>query len=396
MTVGPCRRVRAEGARQRDHARPVPDEHRARLGHRHAGAADRDVPAAARRRGARDRRRGPLPRHRRVVVHDGDDSRRSTAARSGACRAEARRAVRAQPEPAGRAHEHGPLWLRAVHRLERTVGEPLESLLHSDDVLRSGHRGSPPAGAYRAARSRGSRGGCCTCSTCRRAATSGASVEQLARVERQLAELTKELTTRRDRAAAGVASDGTEPQPVRARGQGQPRLERSLLRARNGIRYVRGSSKPRVGATPKETVWQRGKAQLWRYRGGPARYSPPLLIVHSLVSRSYILDLRPGNSAIEFLLDAGFDVFMLDWGVPDELDANNSFATYVDEYLPRAVEAVRRETGCREVTMAGYCLGGVIATAVRGGAVRRCGAQPDPDGDAGRLPRDGADGGGAA
>jgi hypothetical protein len=26
----------------------------------------------------------------------------------------------------------GPLWLRAVHRLERTVGEPLESALHSD------------------------------------------------------------------------------------------------------------------------------------------------------------------------------------------------------------------------------------------------------------------------
>src|SRR5205807_649891 len=107
--------------------------------------------------------------------------------------------------------------------------------------------------------------------------------------------------------------------------------------------------------------WQRGKAQLWRYRGGSPRYNPPLLIVHSLVSRSYILDLRPGNSAVEFLVNAGFDVYMLDWGVPDELDANNSFATYVDEYLPRAMQAVRRETGSTEVTMAGYCLGGVLA-----------------------------------
>ena len=26
----------------------------------------------------------------------------------------------------------GPLWLRAVHRLERTIGEPLECALHSD------------------------------------------------------------------------------------------------------------------------------------------------------------------------------------------------------------------------------------------------------------------------
>src|SRR5438309_11359587 len=104
-------------------------------------------------------------------------------------------------------------------------------------------------------------------------------------------------------------------------------FERSLLRARDGVRYVRGTTKPKVGATPKETVWQRDKAQLWRYEGGPVRFDPPLLIVHSLVSRSYILDLRPGNSAVEYLVNAGLDVFLLDWGVPDELDADNSFAT---------------------------------------------------------------------
>jgi polyhydroxyalkanoate synthase len=87
-----------------------------------------------------------------------------------------------------------------------------------------------------------------------------------------------------------------------------------------------------------------------------------VVIVHSLVSRSYILDLRPGSSTVEYLVNAGLDVFMLDWGVPDELDADNGLATYVDGYLPRALEAVRRETGCREVTLAGYCLGGIMAT----------------------------------
>jgi polyhydroxyalkanoate synthase len=138
-------------------------------------------------------------------------------------------------------------------------------------------------------------------------------------------------------------------------------VERSLLRARNGLRYVRGTSKPKVGATPKEVVWQRDKAQLWRYAGGPVRFGPPVLIVHSLVSRSYILDLRPGNSAVEYLVGAGLDVFMLDWGVPDALDADNSLETYVDEYITRAVAAVRAETGSSEVTMAGYCLGGVLA-----------------------------------
>jgi polyhydroxyalkanoate synthase len=138
-------------------------------------------------------------------------------------------------------------------------------------------------------------------------------------------------------------------------------VERSYLRARNGLRYVRGSNRPKLGTTPKDVVWRRDKAQLWRYRSDAVRFAQPLLIVTSLVSRSYILDLLPGSSTVEFLRDQGFDVFMLDWGIPDELDADNSLETYVDEYLPRAVAAVRRETGCAEVTMAGYCLGGVLA-----------------------------------
>ena len=113
-------------------------------------------------------------------------------------------------------------------------------------------------------------------------------------------------------------------------------VERSLLRAKNGIRYV--TSPVNVGATPKDVVWRRDRAELWRYRGDvPIRYDPPLVFVHSLVSRSYILDLRPGNSAVEFLVAQGFDVFLVDWGVPDERDAENTIETYVDEYLPRAI-----------------------------------------------------------
>jgi poly[(R)-3-hydroxyalkanoate] polymerase subunit PhaC len=138
-------------------------------------------------------------------------------------------------------------------------------------------------------------------------------------------------------------------------------VERAILRSRYGIRGPGGAQGPKVGATPKDVVWRRDKAELWRYQGGPIRYDPPLVFVHSLVSRSYILDLRPGSSAVEFFLQQGFDVFMVDWGVPDELDAENTLETYVDEYLPRAIRAVQRATGQEEVTLAGYCLGGTFA-----------------------------------
>ena len=138
-------------------------------------------------------------------------------------------------------------------------------------------------------------------------------------------------------------------------------VERSILRARNGVRYIRGSHRPSLGTTPKDVVWKSGKAQLWRYKGGDRRYGPPVVIVHSLVSRSYILDLRPGNSLVEYMVGAGLDVFMLDWGVPDELDADNDLARYIDWYMPKALAAARRESGYEELTLVGYCLGGVLA-----------------------------------
>ena len=138
-------------------------------------------------------------------------------------------------------------------------------------------------------------------------------------------------------------------------------VERSVLRARNGIRYIRGTHRPALGATPRQVVWSSGRAELWRYRNGTVRCGPPVVIVHSLGSRSYILDLRPGNSLVEYMTSAGLDVFMLDWGVPDERDADNDLDRYVDWYLPRALAAVRRETGIDDVTLAGYCLGGVMA-----------------------------------
>ncbi len=141
-------------------------------------------------------------------------------------------------------------------------------------------------------------------------------------------------------------------------------VRRGLARARNGATYVAGRSRPEVGATPKDTVWRRDKAELWRYRSDaehPVRCTTPVLIVMSLVSRSYILDLYPGASFVQRLREAGFDVYLLDWGIPDEREAANSLSTYVDELLPPAIDAVLAESGAGSVNLIGYCLGGVLS-----------------------------------
>jgi polyhydroxyalkanoate synthase len=138
-------------------------------------------------------------------------------------------------------------------------------------------------------------------------------------------------------------------------------VERGALRARNGIRVVTGGAKPPVGQTPKDSVWRAGRCELWHYRSDDVRVSPPILFIYSLFNRPYIVDLRPGNSFIERLLNAGFDVFLLDFGVPDERDAANTLEDYVDDYIPAAINAVRRITGANEISLLGHCFGGFLS-----------------------------------
>jgi polyhydroxyalkanoate synthase len=144
-------------------------------------------------------------------------------------------------------------------------------------------------------------------------------------------------------------------------------LERQVLRARNGLGYLAGTKHPAVAQTPRTLVWQRDKARLWRYRSEVRRVRPPILIVHSLVSKSYILDLLPGNSMVAFLRDEGFDVFLLDWVPADPADAENTLETYVEHYIPQAMDAALAEAGAEELTVIGYCFAGVLTLLLAAG-----------------------------
>ncbi|ALG85508.1 alpha/beta hydrolase [Gordonia phthalatica] len=137
-------------------------------------------------------------------------------------------------------------------------------------------------------------------------------------------------------------------------------VERNALRARNGIKMAAGVSSVKNGVTPRDLVWRNGRAELYRYRNDDIRYRPPLLIVFSVVSRAYILDLTPGNSFIEHLLAGGFDVYMLEWGEADERDARNGFEYYVDGAIPAAIREVCKRSEADEVSLLGYCFGGVL------------------------------------
>jgi polyhydroxyalkanoate synthase len=116
-----------------------------------------------------------------------------------------------------------------------------------------------------------------------------------------------------------------------------------------------------VGQTPKDVVWERRKTQLWRYRTGEITQPVPIVIVYSLISRSYMFDLYPGHSFVEHLCDLGYDVYLLDWGVPDQADAANDLEMYAEDHLPAAVRAALESSGSDSIFLLGYCFGGTLS-----------------------------------
>ncbi len=117
-----------------------------------------------------------------------------------------------------------------------------------------------------------------------------------------------------------------------------------------------------TGRTPREVVWEKGKARLYRYgTDDEKRFAVPVLLVYALILRPYVLDLVPGNSLVEYLVDEGFDVYLLDWGVPDGEDSDLSFENYVLDYMPEAVERVLATSGAGGLTLFGYCQGGTMS-----------------------------------
>jgi polyhydroxyalkanoate synthase len=115
-----------------------------------------------------------------------------------------------------------------------------------------------------------------------------------------------------------------------------------------------------VGTTPKDVVWTHRKSTLYRYRSSQRKHPVPVLLVFALINRPDIFDLRPGGSFVEYLLEEGFDVFLIDWGYPEEEDADMGLEHYVCDELEGAIREVLRASGQDELTLLGWCIGGTL------------------------------------
>src|SRR6266704_1769557 len=120
-----------------------------------------------------------------------------------------------------------------------------------------------------------------------------------------------------------------------------------------------------IAQTHKQVIWTLNKARLYRYIPvvpAEQRHKVPLFLVFALMNRPSILDLRPGNSFIEYMVKQGYDVYLLDWGTPGPEDKGLKFDDYVLDYLPRAMRKLKAISGSDEFSMLGWCIGAILTT----------------------------------
>jgi polyhydroxyalkanoate synthase len=138
-------------------------------------------------------------------------------------------------------------------------------------------------------------------------------------------------------------------------------VERTIQRNIKGLDYL-FSGDPAMGLTPKDAIYKKGTLQLYHYRPQSQEvYRTPVLLVMSLVSRYYILDLTPGQSFIEFLVKQGYDVYLIDWGIPRPEDKGLRLEDYILDFMPDCIARISADSGEPDLSMIGYCMGGMLA-----------------------------------
>src|SRR3954447_19228371 len=136
-----------------------------------------------------------------------------------------------------------------------------------------------------------------------------------------------------------------------------------LSRVKKATKVLTSDTEPEVAPTPKEVIWTKHKTKLYRYISEkPTKIKTPILLVYALINKPYILDLTKGSSFVEYLVNRGFDVYLLDWGTPGYEDKNMKLDDYIMDYIPRAVRKVLKTSNADEISILGYCMGGTITS----------------------------------
>ncbi len=114
-----------------------------------------------------------------------------------------------------------------------------------------------------------------------------------------------------------------------------------------------------LATTPGSVVYRNRMLELIQYAPATEKvHAAPLLIFPPWINKFYILDLKPQNSLVKWIVEQGFTLFVVSWRDPDPSYAETGLDDYIRDGYLRALAEVRRLTGEKQVNAVGYCIAG--------------------------------------
>ncbi|MDR2050346.1 MAG: class III poly(R)-hydroxyalkanoic acid synthase subunit PhaC [Deltaproteobacteria bacterium] len=115
----------------------------------------------------------------------------------------------------------------------------------------------------------------------------------------------------------------------------------------------------------KDKVFSIGKMKMYHYKPvktGSSKVKIPVLVTYALVNKQYMMDIQPDRSVIKAFLEAGLDVYIIDWGYPTAEDRYMSMDDHINWYMDECVDFIRKETNHKKINLLGVCQGGTFST----------------------------------
>lgn len=114
-----------------------------------------------------------------------------------------------------------------------------------------------------------------------------------------------------------------------------------------------------IATTPGAVVYRNKMLELIQYTPTtPTVHATPIVIFPPWINKFYILDLKPANSLIKWIVDQGFTLFVVSWINPDASFRDVGMDDYVQDGYLAAIEEIKRITGEKQVNAVGYCIAG--------------------------------------
>ncbi len=116
-----------------------------------------------------------------------------------------------------------------------------------------------------------------------------------------------------------------------------------------------------LAATPGKVVFANHLMELIQYRSQTeAVHAIPMLASPPWINKYYIMDLAPGRSFIEWMVQHGHTVFAISYRNPDAAMSGVTLDDYLINGPKTALDVISDITGSEKINITGLCLGGAL------------------------------------